>query len=380
MARPKRPTPTGQMSLFGYRPDAKHQNGRWIITAAAQVEMLLQAVSRAPDDHYGRQTEIQRPLYKSHCDELARHYKQVPNWVIAPFVFTSDIEALDIKGGEFQDLRQDVILLDGQHRTQALHIAVEDLQKVGTADALAKRTALLESWVSLQFIENRGPADASQLFVDLNKGKRVSQAELAYLDGRDPIVNIIKDALETTEWVKERTDTSRTTPPASSDDVFTIGVLKTVLKAIETGIKVSIPAARRSVLATDDGRREAAATLAEFFAWLPTARVEYVNLQRVADLNVPDERTRHYAYDARFLVLLAETWARSKSSGPNPAALADRLQAMNITRNDPAGDLDRHLGLLDDRGRMKPFTRGPYVEASVRLRDTVQQPAQGAAS
>ncbi len=369
MPRPRRQTPTGQMSLFGHHPDAKRQNNRWVLTATATVEQLLEAVPRAPEDHYGVQTEIQRPLHRAHCYELARHYTQVGNWVIAPFVFTSEATTLDVVDGKFGSLKADVQLLDGQHRTQALHIAVEDLRAENTPHTADKLRVLLESAVVLQFLENFGPSDASQLFVDLNKGKRVTTAELAYLDGRDPMVNIVKAALSATEWVSNRTDTTRANPDPTGSDIFTVGLLKTVVKAIEVGVLTPIPRARRTYLSTDTGKEESVNGLVGFFEWLPTARDEYQYLIDEPDRFVPDERTRHYAYEPKFIALLADTWSKSVAAGPNVDQLAAAVNGLNIARNDPANDLVRHLDLLDQRGRLRPFNRGPYTEASLRIRD-----------
>ena len=81
---------------------------------------------------------------------------------------------------------------------------------------------MMSSHVVLEFIENFGNQDAAQMFVDLNKSKRMSSSELAYLDGRDPVVNIIKDTLSTTDWARERTDTIRSNPASNSSDILTI--------------------------------------------------------------------------------------------------------------------------------------------------------------
>ena len=154
----------------------------------------------------------------------------------------------------------------------------------------------MSSHVVLEFIENFGNQDAAQMFVDLNKSKRMSSSELAYLDGRDPVVNIIKDTLSTTDWARERTDTIRSNPASNSSDILTIHNLKTIVKALEVGVKQPFPEARRLYMETPDGKEESIEKLKNFLLWLPTARMEYQNLIDHPETNVPDERTRHYAY------------------------------------------------------------------------------------
>ena len=149
------------------------------------------------------------------------------------------------------------------------------------------------------------------MFVDLNKSKRMSNSELAYLYGRDPVVNVIKDTLANVDWARERTDTIRSNPKADSSDIFTINNLKTIVKALEVGVKQSFPKARKVYMETPTGHEESAEKLQNFLNWLPTAREEFKNLTDNDTLNIPDEKTRHYAYDLRFIALIAETWSTS---------------------------------------------------------------------
>ena len=367
MPRANRPTPTGQMSLFQVHQDAKRQNNRWIVSGTATVGQLLVATEREPEEHYGIQTAVQRPLHHGHCLDLARYFKATSNWIIAPFVFTSYGDNLDIRDGQFREFKSDFEILDGQHRIQALHIAATDLENSDRPSDKDLLRNLKEAHIALEYIENFGPADAAQLFVDLNKGKRVSPSELAYLDGRDPVVNIIRETLEQVEWVKNRTDTARANPDPAGEDVWTVSSLKTVVKALEVGVTAPLPKARRTYLSTDDGKQESVENLSAFLNWLPIARVEYKNLQE-SEPDVADERTRHYAYDPRFVTLMAETWANSKRTGPLLEPLAHAVGMLNITRHDAASDLANDLNLLDDKGRMKPFSRADYSGASVKIR------------
>ena len=82
MPRANRPTPTGQMSLFQVHQDAKRQNNRWIVSGTATVGQLLAATEREPEEHYGIQTAVQRPLHPGHCLDLARYFKATSNWII----------------------------------------------------------------------------------------------------------------------------------------------------------------------------------------------------------------------------------------------------------------------------------------------------------
>ena len=372
MPRPRRSVPTAQLSLFAPTQSSRRQNNRWISNATVTVEDLLGATKRAPEEDYGLETEHQRPLDWSHSQAIAKYYQETVNWIIPPFVFTAEGEGLTIEDGEFKNLNTDLQILDGQHRIQALHIAQDALGN-DQSTAAEKLKQLLSSHVVLEFIENFGNQDAAQMFVDLNKSKRMSSSELAYLDGRDPVVNVIRAGLAQVDWAKDRTDTIRSNPATNSNDVFSVNSLKTVVKALEVGVKQSLPRARKLYMETTTGQEESVEKLSCFLQWLVSARKEYQNLT-APDLNVPDERTRHYAYDIRFIALLAETWSTSGQSGVNREKLAETVQNLNIFKNDAANHLKASLHLVDDKERMKAFSTGVYGAAAVQIR---QQTTQG---
>ena len=339
----------------------------------SECRHALAATQREPDEHYGIQTDVQRPLYRQHCMDLARYFKEADNWIIAPFVFTSSTDNLNLQDGKFTDFKGDFQVLDGQHRIQALHIAAGELNISDSTSDQERLRGLKRSYIALQHIENFGVSDTAQLFVDLNKAKRVSPSELAYLDGRDPVVNIIRAALDKVEWVKQHTDTARPNPAPDSGDIWTVSSLKTTVKALEVGVKTAMPRARRTRLSTEVGKEESVSDLAAFLDWLPDARKEYKNLRDDDNLDVANERTRHYAYDPKSISLLAETWANSNRTGPPPSDVAAAINIMNITRQDAACDLNKALNLLDEKGRMRAFSRADYSGASAKIREEARR-------
>ena len=332
---------------------------------------LLEATRREADENYGIPTDTQRPLNQAHCLALARHYRENHNWIIGPFVFTTPADniAPEVNEGQFKTLDSSIQILDGQHRIQALHITHDQLKVAGSQTDSRRLENLLNANVALMFIENKGPADAAQLFVDLNRAKPVSSTELTYLDGRDPIVNSVKQALALVPWADVRTEKARATPNARSPEVWSINTLKTVLRVLEMGVKRSLPPARRRYIATPDGLKESSERLANFLQWLPTARPEYENLRDEAHLDVGDERTRHFAYDKEFINLLADAWSNSATSGPPHETLAQTVQGLNLNRADGANDV-KAMHLDTDRGRMKSLARGDYQAASTRIRNS----------
>ena len=377
MPRPRRSVPQAQMSLFSQPQGSRRQNNRWIANATVTVEDLLKATERTAEELYGLETDYQRPLDRAHCAAIAKYYLDTNNWIIPPFVFTAQGEKLTIEQGEFQNLETGLQILDGQHRVQALHIAYDSLKQAGIPHSEERTYSLLNSHVVLEFIENFGNQDAGQMFVDLNKSKRMSSSELAYLDGRDPVVNVIKDTLANVDWARERTDTIRSNPKADSSDIFTINNLKTIVKALEVGVKQSFPKARKVYMETPTGHEESAEKLQNFLNWLPTAREEFKNLTDNDTLNVPDEKTRHYAYDLRFIALIAETWSTSIQTAIPQEDLAATVANLNIFKNDAANHLKKDLMLTDDNDRLKAFSTGAYGNASYKIRAQVNKSNTG---
>lgn len=370
MPRRIRPQPKGQVSLFGSnRPEMKRQNDRWIVTATGTIEQLLNATQRVSDDDYGVDSEVQRPLYKRHCEELAKYYAETEGWIVAPFVFTAEASELEIKDGEFESFKDDFAILDGQHRIQALHIVVDRLSASDGDVAKDKLKSLKESAVPLMFIENRGHSDAAQLFVDLNKNKSVTAAERAYLDGRDPVVNAIRDVLDEMQWVKEHTDRSRTNPEKQSEDVWSLSMLQGIVKTIEVGMTGSMTAAKRRAIGTVAGKAECTKNLSDFLDWLTTSRPEYEALTSSDGApTVADDRERSYAFERNTMILLAHTWNMAAQNGEDLQALAGRVQNLNILKADSSNDFSRRFQLVDERRRMRSISRGPYDEACEQLR------------
>ena len=377
MPRPRRSVPQAQMSLFSQPQGSRRQNNRWIANATVTVEDLLKATERTAEELYGLETDYQRPLDRAHCAAIAKYYLDTNNWIIPPFVFTAQGENLTIEGGEFRNLETGLQILDGQHRVQALHIVHDTLRQAELSNSAEKLDNLVNSHVVLEFMENFGNQDAAQMFVDLNKSKRMSSSELAYLDGRDPVVNVIKETLAKVDWARERTDTIRSNPKADSSDIFTINNLKTIVKALEVGVKQSFPKARKVYMETPDGHEETAEKLRNFLNWLPTAREEFKNLTNNDTLNVPDEKTRHYAYDLRFIALIAETWSTSMQTEIPQEDLAATVANLNLFKNDAANHLKKDLMLTDDKDRLKAFSTGAYGNASYKIRSQVNKSNTG---
>ena len=377
MPRPRRSVPQAQMSLFSQPQGSRRQNNRWIATATVTVEDLLKATERTAEELYGLETDYQRPLDRAHCAAIAKYYLDTNNWIIPPFVFTAQGENLTIEGGEFRNLESGLQILDGQHRVQALHIVHDTLRQAELSNSAEKLDNLVNSHVVLEFMENFGNQDAGQMFVDLNKSKRMSSSELAYLDGRDPVVNVIKETLAKVDWARERTDTIRSNPKADSSDIFTINNLKTIVKALEVGVKQSFPRARKVYMETPSGHEESAEKLQNFLNWLPTAREEFKNLTNNDTLNVPDEKTRHYAYDLRFIALIAETWSTSMQTEIPQEDLAATVANLNLFKNDAANHLKKDLMLTDDKDRLKAFSTGAYGNASYKIRSQVNKSNTG---
>ena len=373
MSTNRRKQPTASMGLFDYSKDRAKQNGRWTASGTATIGQLLEATEKIADAEYGRPTETQRPLHKNHCEEIRRYYRDSRNWVIPAFVFTSESGHIDVEDGKFNEFTGGFHILDGQHRVQALHLLKEELESKSDDESQKKLEELLESSVGLQYIENRGTLDTAQMFVDLNKSRRITATELTFLDSRNPIVNAVRECLKNVPWAQEVTDTTRTKPLEDSNNALTGTTLMNLMKAIESGVKGPMPRAIRKRIETEEGRQEAAGKLGAFLEWLADARLEWNKLKRGETGNTPYERARSYAYEGRFLQLMAQTWGNSKDTGPEEEKLTRAVGMMNLLKSDKANDLNRQLGLVDDRGNLLPPTKVSYADASLAIREAARR-------
>ncbi len=224
----------------------------------------------------------------------------------------------------------------------------------------------MESSVALEYISNSGAADARQMFVDLNKTRKISTAELNYLDSRDPVVNAIRETLGNNHWLDALTDKTRSTPTGAY--IFSINSLKTVVKAIEVGLNKSITKARREYIATPQGQQECVENLTDFIEWLKQTREEF-NIGTDEDPTIiADAKTRHHAFNPRFIAFMAHIWSISADTAPNPETMSRFIRKMNLTQRDPANHLKAELNLVNEKDRMKALNNRAYQEASITLR------------
>ena len=113
------------------------------------------ATSRAPDDDYGRPTDVQRPLHKGHCEETKRYYRDVDQLGHPRLRSSPATPAAWTSGtGNCQGFTSEFQVLDGQHRIQARPSLERGTGTPAvTPESQRKLENLLESHVALQYVD-----------------------------------------------------------------------------------------------------------------------------------------------------------------------------------------------------------------------------------
>lgn len=142
----------------GYDPNVRfyatryHQGGRVVFSLDLS---LTQIADLLPKPDPSNPTEGNRQVNESHARAFGDYVRRTPDWVApalvlrAPDIFEFEVQT-EISGTQFgiisfpQMARTDLRILDGQHRTLGIHLAISgissDLEKVRNLLAAAKKT------------------------------------------------------------------------------------------------------------------------------------------------------------------------------------------------------------------------------------------------
>ena len=283
--------------------------------------------------------------------------------MINTITVTAGNEAVSIENGEAVAFPEHAVILDGQHRVQALHIVQESMMQDSSENGAARLQSFLQQHIPFLFIDNRGPQDTGQMFSDLNNQRPVSRTERAYLDNRNPSMNVVKETLSQMQWVTDRTDKSRTNPERDGQDIFTLGILLSLLRVQTADLRKPITKAHRENMAQPSGKNTAAQNLQEALEWMADARKEIKDAQDPKFIGVATNRTASYAYDPKLMAFLVHLENICQNRGKDTQELAQFISTLNLTKADPGNDLLKTYRLIDDRGRMLPLKDATYDEA-----------------
>lgn len=144
--------PTGYDPNIRFYATRYHQGGRRVFSVDLSLTQVADLIP-APDPHHAAVGN--RQVKETHARAFADYIREKPDWVApalvlrAPDIFDFEVKE-EISGTEFGIIsfptmaRTDLRILDGQHRTLGIHLAISgiaaDLEKARSALAAAKRT------------------------------------------------------------------------------------------------------------------------------------------------------------------------------------------------------------------------------------------------
>lgn len=212
--------PTGYDPNIRFYATRYHQGGRRVFSVDLSLTQVADLIP-APDPHQAAVGN--RQVKETHARAFADYIREKPDWVApalvlrAPDIFDFEVKE-EISGTEFGIIsfptmaRTDLRILDGQHRTLGIHLAISgiaaDLEKARSALAAAKRTesepAVMEQFQTKIDILNKQRARLShdrtslQIFIE--------DDQVAY---KQMFFDIADNALGITSSVKARFDSRK---------------------------------------------------------------------------------------------------------------------------------------------------------------------------
>jgi DNA-sulfur modification-associated len=336
-----RPIPTGYDPNTRYYATRYHQGGRVVFSidlALTQVADLLPA----PDPN--NPTEGNRQVKESHAKAFADYVREKEDWVApalvlrAPDIFEFEMLS-EISGTQFGIIsfpvmaRTDLRILDGQHRTLGIHLAIRgiaaDLEKERGLLAAAKRTgaepaslAVFQSKIdellaqrerlahdraSVQIFIEDDPAAYKQMFYDIaDNALGITSSVKARFDSRK-VVNRALDGVNKHALLHGRVDLEQDRLLRNNQNLLGAKHVAEIIRTIAVGIDGRV--GRRLEDELSEG--ELVEQTNDFLDVIVSA---FPDLSAVADGELPpsDLRTRSLLGSTVMLRVLAGVYAELK--------------------------------------------------------------------
>ncbi len=212
--------PTGYSSDLTFYATRYQQGGRTVYSLDLS---LVQIAELLPAPNPSSPTEGNRQVKESHARAFAEYIRENPTWVApalvlrAPDIFTFEVQQ-EIAGTQFGVISfpkmasTDLRILDGQHRTLGIHLAIQgiasDLEKARSVLSSAKKAgaapdAMQESQAAVDLLldqRNRLSLDRTSLQIF------IEDDQMAY---KQMFFDIAENALGITSSVKARFDSRK---------------------------------------------------------------------------------------------------------------------------------------------------------------------------
>ena len=251
------------------------QGGRTVYSIDFSVREVITFLPKPDPDRPLDSSSTQRRIYPTHAREFGAYIRKEENWVSpalllrGPDIFKFELLDLGVDTGTTafgqlgipKDARTEVQIVDGQHRTLGFHLAWEDLNdeiskaRANVANGKANQDPIVETdfkkvlenltgrrdelageRVSVQIVVVEQPAEARQIFVDINdNAKGITGAVKSRFDDRKVISRALNRVLANSTFLDNMVDLEQDRVTGNSPYLLGAKHVADMLRAIKVG-------------------------------------------------------------------------------------------------------------------------------------------------
>lgn len=354
------------------------QGGRDVYYFSLDLGTLDGLLPQRVEDNVVR--EANRRLTPSHARNIQNYLEDERDWLLGALMLGIAPEAVDFApysnedGGaladNFGELRvrtnriNTMRIFDGQHRRRAIQDVLADLEQSGDSQRSEKLRELLNSSLTIVLYAESDIRTLRQMFVDASKTKRIERHTVTRFDRRDPFNLAAVWIAENSRMFRGRVDMERSSVGRTSECLVAVGILPTILKALEFTVGRPVPkdVNRRIMLALEDMYARCQVWTDEF---LPAAREEYAGLMSgdIANSEIPRIRTRSFVFSPVVMKIFAGCYFVWTNEGLDWRDLAKFIRAASFAHGSEQGLL-ADAGLVNPNGQ-KLYSRRQEIAGAV---------------
>ncbi|MCY3800528.1 MAG: DGQHR domain-containing protein [Chloroflexi bacterium] len=342
------------------------QGGRDVYYFALDLDTLDGTLPQRVKDDVMK--DANRRLTPSHARNIREYLDEQPDWLLGALLLGIDPAAIvfepyrnerhEVDNPNFGRLRvrtnrmNTMRIFDGQHRRRAIRDLLDELRN--DQRSATKLAELRQTSLAIVLYAESDIRTLKQMFVDASQTKRIEQHTVVRFDKRNAFNLAAMELAESSPLLTGRIEFERSSVGVRSPLLLSINQLATILKSLEIGSRGRVSRSRNEeYVATLDALVKSSREWVDEF--MPSAREEYDGLLtgEIENREIPELRTRSYAYSVVFIRVLAEAYRLWMQEHNSWKPLAEFMRGTSI-------DQKKEYGLLIDAGLVNPLRGGLF--------------------
>ena len=351
-------------------PFVQTERKGWVLTMTPQE--LVKLTPPRPPEQLSLFTDTNRPIANRHLDGIKAFIVETPDWALPNITLAATPDTLKAEGNHLTLSPQDLKILDGQHRLEAMADLINQWNFQNTDDAKKKLQALTTQDLPITIFEVQNNREQAQLFAWFARAKPIEAPVRDYFDNSDPYNQAAKAAMDNSTILKDRVNWHTRTVSTKSSDLMSLANLKEIATTINLGVTRSPKPIDRKVITQQENQKKLQDRLVEFFDnFLPTCQPNYGFLAQSQNpkTDILMSKQASHALNPLIIRLFANAWARW-TDDPNhqqPITLSDHIGSLNLNLASPENDVETTLQLTNEKRKLQGLRHKSWNDATLNI-------------